>query len=50
MERDRLFSVSDMIIIPYKKIHQSGVILMAMSNGLPVLASNLPGNTQLILA
>ena len=48
-ERDRLFSVSDMIIIPYKKIYQSGVILMAMSNGLPVLASNLPGNTQLIL-
>ncbi len=47
-ERDKLFAISDMIIIPYKKIYQSGVILMAMSYGLPIMASDLPANKQLI--
>jgi D-inositol-3-phosphate glycosyltransferase len=40
-ERDLLFTAADVNIIPYKKIFQSGVLLMALSYRLPVIASRL---------
>ena len=40
-ERDLLFSATDVNVIPYKKIFQSGVLLMALSYKLPVIASKL---------
>ncbi|MBP6455539.1 MAG: glycosyltransferase family 4 protein [Chitinophagaceae bacterium] len=40
-ERDLLFSATDVNVIPYKKIFQSGVLLMALSYKLPVIASRL---------
>ncbi|MFM9986429.1 MAG: glycosyltransferase family 4 protein [Flavobacteriales bacterium] len=39
--RDYYFRAADAIIIPYLHIYQSGVLLMAMSYGLPAIASNL---------
>ncbi|MFA5015605.1 MAG: glycosyltransferase family 4 protein [Actinomycetota bacterium] len=38
---DRLFSAADCIVMPYRKIDQSGVLLLALSYGLPVIASNV---------
>lgn len=39
--RENLFRAANAIIIPYKRIYMSGVLLMAMSYGLPVIASDL---------
>lgn len=47
-ERNLLFSAADVIVLPYRKIYQSGVLLMAMSYGLPVVASNLPAMREII--
>ncbi len=41
MERDELFTASDIIVLPYKKIFQSGVMQVAMSYKLPIIASNI---------
>lgn len=48
-EREKLFYASDVNILPYRIIYQSGVLLMAMSHGLPVIASNLPANKEIIV-
>ena len=37
---------SDVAILPYKKISQSGVLLTYLSEHIPVLASNIGGLTQ----
>jgi len=47
-ERDYLFSISKAIILPYTRIYQSGVLLMAMSFPKLVLASDLAPNAELI--
>lgn len=47
-ERDYLFKQCDALVLPYRKIFQSGVLLMAMSYGLPVVASDLPANKEVI--
>ena len=47
-ERDYLFSISKAIVLPYTRIYQSGVLLMAMSFPKTVIASNLPPNAELI--
>lgn len=41
-ERDALYSCASMLVLPYRKIYQSGVLLMSMSFGLPVVLSDLP--------
>ena len=43
------YAAADLVVLPYRKIYQSGVILMAMSYGKPVLASNLEGMTEVIV-
>lgn len=48
-EREKLFYASDVNVIPYRIIYQSGVLLMAMSHGLPVIASDLPANKEIII-
>lgn len=48
-EREKLFFSADVNILPYRVIYQSGVLLMAMSHGLPVIASNLPSNIEIIV-
>jgi glycosyltransferase involved in cell wall biosynthesis len=47
-ERELLFLASDVNILPYRVIYQSGVLLMAMSHGLPVIASDLDANKEII--
>lgn len=47
-ERDALFSICDVIILPYLRIYQSGVLLMALSFPKAVIASDLPANKELI--
>lgn len=47
-ERDILFHLSDAVVIPYKKVYQSGVLLLAMSYSKPVVASDLPSNLEVI--
>lgn len=48
-EMKNLFSCSSAIILPYKKIYQSAVILMSMSLNLPVIASDLKPINELII-
>lgn len=47
-EREKLFFASDVNVLPYKIIYQSGVLLMAMSHKLSVIASNLKPNAEII--
>lgn len=47
-ERDKLFMVAGVNILPYREIYQSGVLLMAMSFGVPVIASDLPANKEVV--
>lgn len=45
---DWYYYASDAVVLPYRRIYQSGVLLMAMSYGLPVIASDLPGMREVI--
>lgn len=47
-ERDYLFAISTAIVLPYTRIYQSGVLLMAMSFPKLVIASDLPPNAEII--
>ncbi|PZR25746.1 MAG: hypothetical protein DI535_16935 [Citrobacter freundii] len=47
-EREFFFKAADLLIIPYRAIFQSGVLLMGMSYQLPVLASDLEANREVI--
>jgi glycosyltransferase involved in cell wall biosynthesis len=42
------FNDTNLVVLPYRKIYQSGVLLMAMSYGRVVLASDLPAFTEII--
>lgn len=42
------FQASDLICLPYRKIYQSDVVLMAMSYGKAVVTSDIPGMTAMI--
>ncbi len=39
---------ADLVILPYRKIYQSGVLLLAMSYKVPVVVADLPGMTEII--
>jgi D-inositol-3-phosphate glycosyltransferase len=47
-EKNYLFNVSEIIVLPYKKIYQSAVLLTAMSYKKVVVTSNLPPNLEII--
>ena len=42
------FNEAKLVVLPYKKIYQSGVLLMVLSFGRAVLASNLPAFTEIV--
>jgi len=42
------FAAADLSALPYENIFQSGVILLAMSNDVPVLTSDIPGMLEII--
>jgi glycosyltransferase involved in cell wall biosynthesis len=45
----QLFKDSDMIVLPYKKIYQSGVLLLSMSYGRACLCSDLDAFNEIVL-
>ena len=42
------YAAADLVVLPYRRIYQSGVLLMAMSYGKPILASNLEGMSEVV--
>ncbi len=42
------YRAADLVVLPYRKIYQSGVLLMSMSYGVPVVASDLEGMAEII--
>lgn len=47
-EMHKLFALAGMMILPYKRSYQSGALLMAMSNGIPVLVSDISPMKEII--
>ena len=43
------YSASDLVVLPYKKIYQSGVLMMTLSYERPALASNLPPLKEVVI-
>jgi D-inositol-3-phosphate glycosyltransferase len=44
----KYYAAADLVVLPYRKIYQSGVLLMAMSYKVAVLTSDIPGMTEII--
>ena len=42
------FAAADMVVLPYRRIYQSGVVLLSMSYRKPVIAADLPGMIEII--
>lgn len=42
------YAAADVVVLPYRHIYQSGVVLLAMSYGRAVLVSDLPGMTEIV--
>lgn len=42
------YAAADLVALPYKRIYQSGVLLMAMTYSRPVVVSNLQGMTEIV--
>ena len=47
-DRDSWFKACDAMILPYRRIYNSGVLMMALSYGKTVIASDLPANCEII--
>tara|TARA_B100001758_G_scaffold62460_1_gene51985 strand:- start:13717 stop:14862 length:1146 start_codon:yes stop_codon:yes gene_type:complete len=47
-EVEYYYAASDLVVLPYKKIYQSGVLMMALSYEKPVLLSDLPPLKEVI--
>ena len=45
---DLYFSACDIVALPYKRIYQSGVVLLSLSHKKPVIVSNIEGMTEII--
>lgn len=43
-----LYGASDAVVLPYERIYQSGVLLMAMSFAKAVLVSSIPGMLEIV--
>jgi D-inositol-3-phosphate glycosyltransferase len=42
------YRAADLVVLPYRRIYQSGVVLLAMSYGKPVLVSNIDGMLEVV--
>ncbi len=42
------YAAADIVALPYRRIYQSGVLLMAMAYGRPVVVSDLPGMVEIV--
>ena len=45
---EHYYCASDLVVLPYKKIYQSGVLMMTLSYERPVIVSNLPPLMEVI--
>ena len=43
-----LYAASDLVVLPYERIYQSGVLLMAMSFARAVVVSDIPGMLEIV--
>jgi glycosyltransferase involved in cell wall biosynthesis len=42
------YAAADLVALPYRRIYQSGVLLMAMTCGRPAVVSDLPGMSEIV--
>jgi D-inositol-3-phosphate glycosyltransferase len=42
------YAAADIVALPYRRIYQSGVLMMAMTYGRAVVVSDLPGMTEIV--
>lgn len=42
------YRAADLVVLPYRRIYQSGVLLMAMSYGIPTIVSDLEGMLEIV--
>lgn len=42
------YSASDLVVLPYRRIYQSGVLVLAMGYAKPVVVSDLPGMVEIV--
>lgn len=47
-DAENYYRAADLVVLPYDRVYQSGVLLMAMSYAQPVLVSNVPGMLELV--
>lgn len=47
-EVEHYYCAADLVVLPYKKIYQSGVLMMALSYGKPALTSDLPPLKEIV--
>ena len=47
-EISTFYAAADVVVLPYRRIYQSGVVLLAMSYGKAVLVSDLDGMTEIV--
>jgi D-inositol-3-phosphate glycosyltransferase len=47
-DRNVLYNAVDAVVIPYRRIYQSGIMIMAMSYGKVIIASDLPVNKSML--
>lgn len=47
-ETAKYYAAASVVVLPYRKIYQSGVLLMAMSHGKPVVVSDIAGMTEVV--
>lgn len=47
-ELPRFFAAADVAVLPYDNIYQSGVVLLAMTYGVPVLTSDIAGMCEVV--
>lgn len=48
-EVDAFYRAADIVALPYRRIYQSAVLLMAMRYRVPLIASDLPGMTEFVV-
>ena len=46
---EHYYCASDLVVLPYKRIYQSGVLMMTLSYGRPVLVSDLPPLKEVVV-
>jgi glycosyltransferase involved in cell wall biosynthesis len=42
------YAAADIVALPYRRIYQSGVLMMAMTYGRPVVVPDLSGMTEIV--